>query len=217
MGLSDAFLMGMLEDVGAPVLKAFMTTLRWRRVDEQKDRRVHREHGPVIWAFWHGQLIFPAYIGRDRGIRILISTHRDGEIVARIAKGLGHDPTRGSSTRGGVRALKDLARSITNQDLAITPDGPLGPREEAQLGAVLLAQLTGQPIMPLGCAANPGKKLPSWDGFVVPLPFARAAFVWGDPIFVPRGLNATQREDYRLRLEAELKALTRRAEHACRR
>ena len=212
---ADEFRMELLEHVGRLFLKTLMTTLRWQQIGRHKDRLVHREHGPVIWVFWHGQLVFPGYVGRNRGIRVLISTHRDGEFVARIIKGLGYDPARGSSTRGGIRALKELARTTGKQDLAITPDGPLGPRERAQFGAVLLAQLTGRPLMPLGGAAYPKKNFSSWDRFVLPLPFSRAALVFGDPIFVPRKLDAEAREKCRSRLEEELNSLTRRAEQAC--
>ena len=208
-------MMRLLEHSGRLCFRALMSTLRWRQIGRQKDRVVHRQHGPVIWAFWHGHLIFPAFVGRHRGIRILISAHRDGELVARIVNGLGYEVARGSSTRGGIRALKELARTTGEQDLAITPDGPLGPREHAQLGAILLAQLTGRPLMPLGGAAYPKKNFSSWDRFVLPLPFSRATLVFGDPIFVPRKLDAQAREKCRARLEEELNGLTRRAEQAC--
>jgi len=211
----DALLMESLELVGGRVLNAFMTTLRWRHLDEHQDRLVHRMHGPVIWAFWHGELVLPAYVGRNRSVRILISKHRDGELVSRIAKGLGYDVARGSSTRGGMRALRGLARSISSEDIAITPDGPAGPRRHARQGVVLLAQLTGRPIMPFAAAAHPSRNLNSWDRFTIPLPFSTATCVWGDPILVPPNLDTASRETYRARLEAELLRLTARAEEAC--
>jgi lysophospholipid acyltransferase (LPLAT)-like uncharacterized protein len=217
MRRGDAFLMEMLQYAGAPVFKMLMATLRWRLVDKCKDEQAHRGHGSVIGAFWHGQLVFPAYVGRERGVRILISTHRDGEIVARIVKGLGYDPARGSSTRGGIRALKELVRAGARQDLGVTPDGPQGPRHVAQPGVILLAAMTGRPIVPIAAAAAPSVTLDSWDRFVVPIPFGRAALVYGDPILVPRKLDESSREEYRSRLEAELNRLTLRAEHACRR
>lgn len=215
MNTDNRLLKGLAGQAAPLVFKTLMMTLRWRLVDVHKDARVHREHGPVIWAFWHAQMAFPAFQGRNRGVRILISGHPDGELVARMVQALGYDPARGSSTRGGIRALKELARTAGAQDLAITPDGPLGPPERAQLGAILLAQLTARPLMPLGGAAYPRKTFNSWDRAFLPLPFARAALAFGDPIFVPRRLDAAAREEYRRRLEEELNRLTRRAEHAC--
>ena len=206
----------MIETVGPFLFKTLMMTLRWRLVDMYKDRKVHLEHGPTIWAFWHNGQTLPGYVGRNRGVRILISIHQDGEFVARVMKGIGFDPVRGSTTRGGSQALLDLAGTETTQDFAITPDGPRGPREHVQPGVIVLAQVTGRAIMPVGVAAKPCKRLHGWDRFILPYPFSKASGVMGDPIFVPPDVDARGRETYRRRLEEELKKLTRRAEEAVR-
>ena len=201
---------------GPVFLKTWMTTLRMRRIGDREQLEARRRYGGAVYAFWHGQIMFASYAGRNRGARVLISTHRDGEYVARVVKGMGYDPARGSSTRGGVKGLIQLAKTSKGKDLAITPDGPLGPRHTAQMGAILLAQFTGFPLMPAAGAAIPHIHMPSWDRFVVPLPFARAAFIWGDPIVVPRRPDAEEREALRRRLEDTLNDLTRRAHDLCR-
>lgn len=206
----------MLEHVGPTLFKAWMVTLRWRFVDEYKIIRAYREHHRLIWAFWHGQLVVPAFVGRGRGTHILVSNHRDGEIVSRLGSGLGLTAVRGSTTRGGLEGLRELARAAGTHDIAITPDGPLGPREKVQPGSISLAQVTGRPILPVAGSMWPRKNLRSWDRFMMPLPFGRAAAVAGDPIVVPRDLKPSSRQAYCDRLERELKRITRVAEEACR-
>jgi len=213
---ADDILMTSLELVGGRFLNALMTTLNWRLIDGYKDHANHVRHGPVIWAFWHGHLVFPAYIGRHRRVRILISQHRDGEIVARVAKGIGYDPVRGSTSKGASEALAELTATSASQDMAITPDGPVGPREIAQAGTVFLAQVMRRPIMPVAASAYPCVHLHSWDRFTVPLPFARAAIMIGDVIQVPANASSKKREECRLRLENELKRMTLVTREACR-
>ena len=216
MARDDALLLGLAGDVIPPILRTWLMTLRWRIMGGFHDRVAHRHAGPVLWAFWHSQLLFPAFIGRDRGIRILISRHRDGEFIARVAKGLGYNPVRGSTSSGGAEALIDLVRESGGRDVAITPDGPRGPREVVQPGVITLAQQTGMPIMPVAAAAWPRKRLGSWDGFVVPAPFACAAITIGEIIRVPPGADRDAREDCRRVLERQLQIATERADAVCR-
>ena len=216
MGLGQAIFMDSLQYAVAPMVRLWMMSLRWRIVCGFKDYETHKASGPVIWAFWHSNLLFPAYIGRDRGIRILISHHRDGEIVARVAKGLGLVPVRGSSSRGGTEALMSLAQAAGRYDIAITPDGPRGPREVVQPGVILLSQVTGRPIMPVAAMAHPSKRLGSWDRFILPMPGARASIGITKIIKVPPDANKETREEYRLMLEEELKRVTEIVENESR-
>ena len=211
-----AFLMDLTQTLGSLVFKTLMVTLRWQLIDLYKDRKAHLEHGPVIWAFWHNVQAFVGFVGRNRGARVLISIHHDGEFVARLMKGMGCDPVRGSTTRGGTRALLELSGTETTQDFAITPDGPRGPREHVHPGIIMLAQVTGRPIMPLGLAVTACVRLHGWDRFIVPYPFATVGGVMGDPIFVPPDADAEEREACRTRLEETLNELTRVAEETCR-
>jgi lysophospholipid acyltransferase (LPLAT)-like uncharacterized protein len=141
---------------------------------------------------------------------VLASRSRDGELVARWVARFGLPVVRGSSSRGGAQALRGLARALrAGEDVAVVPDGPRGPRERLQAGLVVLAAATGAPVVPLGFAARPARRLASWDRFVVPCPFGRAALVFGEAIGVPRDAD---REAARARLEAALREVTATAD-----
>jgi lysophospholipid acyltransferase (LPLAT)-like uncharacterized protein len=145
-----------------------------------------------------------------RAVRVLASRSRDGELVARWVARFGLSVVRGSSSRGGAEALRALAASVrAGQDVAVVPDGPLGPRERVQAGIVVLAATTGAPIVPLAFAARPARRLASWDRFLVPLPFARAAVVFGAAATVPRDVD---RETARVVLERALQDVTATAD-----
>jgi len=141
----------------------------------------------VIYVFWHGGMLVPLFTHRRRRASILISQHRDGEIISRVTKILGYDPVRGSTTRGGARALREMVKKARRgRCLAVAPDGPRGPRFVFQSGAVKLAQLTGLPILPVAIGVERKKVLSSWDRFVVPMPFSRCVFLSGELIGVDK-------------------------------
>jgi lysophospholipid acyltransferase (LPLAT)-like uncharacterized protein len=166
---------------GALLVALLGRTLRVRSVGAPDS------HGRVIYAFWHGRMLVPLFTHRRRRICILISQHADGEIVSRVAKILGYEPVRGSTTRGGVRGLLAMLRKANRgRSLAVTPDGPRGPRYVFQPGAIKLAQLTGFPILPVGIGVDRKIVLSSWDRFFIPHPFTRCVYVFGQPIGVGR-------------------------------
>ncbi|MGH7389232.1 MAG: lysophospholipid acyltransferase family protein [Candidatus Rokuibacteriota bacterium] len=148
---------------------------------------------PVIYVVWHGRILMmpwaSARLLRTHGARrvsVLASRSRDGEMVARYAARFGVAAVRGSSSRGGAGGLRALATAVRGgEDVALVPDGPRGPRRRLKEGVVVLAALTGAPVVPLAIAARPARRLASWDAFLVPLPFARCALVLGEPIGVP--------------------------------
>jgi lysophospholipid acyltransferase (LPLAT)-like uncharacterized protein len=136
--------------------------------------------GPILFAFTHGVLLPLAYSHRRRAIQVLISESRDGEIIARVTGKLGFGSVRGSSTRGGQRAVLQMAAcGREGFDLAITPDGPKGPRGSVSPGVIAVAARSGLPIIPVGVAADRAHRARSWDRFLVPLPFARVWVVYG--------------------------------------
>lgn len=156
-------------------------TLRIKKVGRKDPGR------GVIYAFWHGRMIVPLFAHRRRRISILISQHTDGEIASKVARILGYDPVRGSTTRGGAKAFRQMLRKArTGRCLAVAPDGPRGPRCVFQPGVVKLAQLTGLPILPVGIGVERKKVLSSWDRFAIPAPFSRCVIVYGDPIHVDK-------------------------------
>ena len=116
---------------------------------------------------------------------VLISEHGDGEIIARVAMDLGYRTVRGSTSRGAARALLGLVRELQDgHDLAITPDGPRGPAKSYAPGTLIVAQRSGAPIVPVVVSTNWAWRLKSWDGFVIPRPFARVTVAYGEPIFI---------------------------------
>lgn len=152
--------------------------------------------GPrCIWAFWHGMILPLAYSHRGRGVVVLVSKHGDGEIISQIICAMGYGVVRGSSTRGGLRALLQMARAgEAGFPLSVTPDGPRGPREVLQPGILHIAHRSGLPIVPLAAAALRATRLRSWDGFLVPHPFSRVAIATGTPIAIPSETPAERLE-----------------------
>jgi len=195
------------------VIRLLSATMQIEYVNFDGVWSMWREGRNVILAFWHGRLMMMPLIYRGRGITVLISQHRDGELVARTMEGLGIDSVRGSSTRGwfgGVKGLLKAARS--GRDLAITPDGPKGPKFIAQPGIVLIARVTGLPIIPMTFSAVKKKTFRSWDAFMLPCPFSRGVFICGDPITVDREASDAELEEKRQQVEQVLKELTGRAD-----
>lgn len=160
-------------------------TVRLRCEGRQHLDAIRARGGRYIHTFWHGHLFLMPYAYAGGRIAILISEHTDGEYIARTMARFGHESVRGSTTSGGAAALRNAVRKAREgYDLGFTPDGPRGPRHRAQMGVVAAARLTGLPIVPVAFAASRAKVMGSWDGFILPLPFSRGVFVYGEPIVV---------------------------------
>jgi len=171
----------------------------------------------VIFALWHNRLALSVILYRryilkfapERRIAGMVSASRDGALLARIFEHFGVEAVRGSSSRRGGQALLELTTwAERGYDLAITPDGPRGPRYEVQDGVISTAQLTGLPIVPVSYHLNWKIQSKSWDRFQIPLPFARCEIVTGRVLRVPREASDAEREGLRKQLEAELRAIT---------
>ena len=168
---------------------------------------------PGIYLFWHEMMTFPAYAHSRQGIPILVSQHRDGEILAQVVRMLGGKSIRGSTRRGGAAARRKMMRAGRLRHLAITPDGPLGPRRVVQPGAIYLASRAGMPLVPLGYAYEKCWRANSWDRTVVPKPFCRARCVSGRLIELSGDLDRDGLEQARLRVQAAMDDVQARAEH----
>jgi len=140
---------------------------------------------PRIYALPHGSLLLPAFRLRSSRAAVMISRHRDGELIAQAISRLGFATVRGSSTRGGAAAVHEFVRAFPDRPWVVTPDGPKGPRGSVKPGLIRLAAATGRPIQPLVGAARPAKVFGSWDRFTLPLPFARVVVHFGEPLAVP--------------------------------
>lgn len=164
--------------------------------------------GPPVMAFWHDRIFLAAYYFRRRGIVVMTSQSFDGEYIARFIQRLGYGAARGSSTRGGVGALIEMARLVRQGCPAgFTVDGPRGPRHVAKTGTLLLAKKTGRPILPF--TVNPERfvTLKSWDRLRVPLPFTRAVVRIAAPLYVPADADSDALERLREELQRTLDAL----------
>ena len=171
--------------LGVWVIRALALTWRLRTVNEAAFRTLRENRQPFIFAFWHGQMLPLLWRHRGEGVAIVISSHRDGEIIARVAELLGYRSIRGSSTRGAARALLGLVRELENGgEAAVTPDGPRGPARRFASGALVAAQRSGAPIVGIGVCASRAWYLKSWDRFMIPKPFSRIRIVYTAPTTV---------------------------------
>ena len=167
----------------------------------------------AIVAFWHGRLLMMPFVFPGYSATILISHHRDGEYITRIAEWLGYQVVRGSATRGGVGAFRQLLQCLKEgKHVAITPDGPKGPRLRVKSGVIELSRLSGMPILPVAFGAWPRTILKSWDRFLIPHPFARAVYVWGEPLYVPEAADKEAGEKLQAVLAERLDALVAEAD-----
>ena len=168
--------------IGAVVLRLLAATWRVREIDGERIRKPLRERRPFVPVFWHGQMLPLLWWHRHRGIAILISEHGDGEIIARVARRLGYGLVRGSSSRGAERALLESIRvASSGTAVAFTPDGPRGPVHSFAPGALLVSHRARAPILPIAASASRAWRLRSWDGFMIPKPFARVTVAYGEP------------------------------------
>jgi len=201
--------------IGAPVLGAIMRTVRFSLTGAAACAAVHASGRPIIFTLWHGRLLPLTWYHRGQGVATLISPSRDGEYIARVVEHWGYTVVRGSSSRGGGKALRELVRlARSGRDLAFTPDGPRGPREELKPGVLLAAQLSGGVLIPVSAGTDQAWWFEGWDRFLVPRPFARIRIAYGGPVTVPREASAEEVEQTRLDIERELKQLTAQVDAA---
>lgn len=191
-------------------VRALYATMRIKVVGGEIPRPFHDRGEGVIVVFWHNRLLLSPYAYMGKDLNVLISSHGDGELIANATRGFGFSPVRGSSSKGGAEAMRELVRlGRKNSDMAITPDGPRGPAEVVKPGVAHVARLTGRPILPLSFASSRFKRFNSWDRFLLPYPFSRGVFVWGEPLYYRKGEAL---EAFRLRIDEALRDTTRRAD-----
>ena len=195
---------------GVPFIAALGSSLSWR-VEGLEHLNVEGSGRRPIMAFWHGRVLTATYFFRRRGIVVMISENFDGEWIARVIEQFGFRTSRGSTSRGGQRALLQLKREMAQGHAAgFAVDGPRGPARTAQPGAVWLAKLTGNPVVPFHMEASKYWSLKSWDRTQIPRPFSTVALAVGPPVYVPRDADEAQLETKRLEVEQSLLLLERR-------
>lgn len=194
------------------LLRCWLATLRVRGwVVDGRSHPPDPSREPCIYAFWHESLLAPLKITTKA--RVLVSQSNDGNFSAAVCEHLKIGVVRGSSRRGGAKALLELLRGPQQGHLAITPDGPLGPRRDLKAGIVFLASQSGMAIVPLGIGFTRARRLGSWDRFALPWPFSTVVGVVGEPIVVPPDIDNPTLESYRRRVEDSLRLMTEIAEH----
>jgi lysophospholipid acyltransferase (LPLAT)-like uncharacterized protein len=167
----------------------------------------------ALFTLWHGRMLLPIYVHRNMGINAMVSEHDDGEMIAQTVQKLGYHTVRGSSTRGGSRAFRQMLKAFQAKRWAtILPDGPNGPACEFKAGAVMLAQLSGALIVPVCFSAEKKIVMKSWDKFVLWKPFSRLLLFYGQPIKIPRTMSASELESMRLHIQNRMNALQKRAD-----
>ncbi len=195
------------------IISFLKLTMRFSIFGDEKVNAVYEKYGNIIMTFWHGRLLMMPVVYKGKGIHVLISMHEDGEIISKAVKFFGIDSVRGSTTRGATKAIRDMVRIMkSGKDIAITPDGPKGPRFAAQNGAVILAKLTGIPICPVSFCASKRIQLSTWDGFNIPMPFSMGVFFWGEPVYVSKKADKQEIEEKRKELESSLRDATNKAD-----
>ncbi|HEU4869663.1 MAG TPA: lysophospholipid acyltransferase family protein [Pyrinomonadaceae bacterium] len=185
-------------------------TARFEVIGWENHEQVEKSGGLPIYVFWHDRIFLTTYWWRKRRIVVMTSRSFDGEYIARFIQRFGYGAVRGSSTRGGVGAVVEMARLMrAGCTTAFTIDGPKGPRYIAKMGAVLLAKKTGQPILPVTMALKSYWTTPSWDFFQIPKPFTRARIYVARPIHVPPDADEKTLAAKRDELQAVLDHLNR--------
>jgi lysophospholipid acyltransferase (LPLAT)-like uncharacterized protein len=193
-----------IANLGYPILRLLASTWRYRVVGDEHVDAIHAKGLHPIHSFWHGRILPLSIHFRNRGIVVITSENFDGEWIARIIHKMGFGTARGSTSRGGAKALLQLVREVKSKGVAFTLDGPRGPREVAQPGAVWLAKATGNPLLPFHGEVSSSWTLNSWDRTVIPKPFATVAMVIREPLYVPRDADENAMNEARKALEASL-------------
>ena len=195
-----------------PLIRVIGSTYRWRVEGYHHYEAIIASGKQPIIAFWHGRILPGMMFWKNRGIVVITSSNFDGEWIARIIQRFGYGTARGSSSRGGARALIQLRRDLAaGQPVAFPMDGPRGPARVAQAGAVGLASATGNPVLPFHLEASSHWSLRSWDRTQIPKPFSTVALTVGEPMDVPGEASDETLEQARVELERRLTVLEARA------
>jgi len=198
--------------LGYRIVALLGSTLRWRTEGLEHLAAVAAGGRQPVMAFWHGRILPATYFFRRRGIVVITSANFDGEWIAGIIERFGYGTARGSTSRGGRKALLQLTRDMAAGKAAgFTVDGPRGPAGVAQAGAVWLARATGNPVLPFHLEASRHWTLKSWDRTQIPKPFATVSIAMGEPFSVPPDADEAAVEEARRDLERRLQALEAKA------
>ena len=215
--LRNYLTVSLLPYVGYVVIKILSLTMRFEAKGEVETlARYDEERRPFISVFWHGHMLMMVTNPYKDRTKVIVSRHRDGELIARIIGCFGVESIRGSTTRGGIGAVREAYKAIKRgYKVILTPDGPRGPRHTVQMGVIELARLTGVPIFPVTFSSTKKKVFSSWDRFILPYPFSKGVFFYGAPFWVPRNVTDEEKEAKRAALEKTMRTMTDTVERYC--
>ena len=193
------------------ITRLICKSIRWKYLVENEKSNIVKNDQEYMFCCWHNRLFLgPHLLPRNIIINALQSSHSDGMITSLAFEYLGMKVILGSSKKGGMQAFRNMVKCIQlGESVAITPDGPKGPKETVKEGIIKLAQITQKPIIPLVWSTNKYKAFNSWDNFVVPFPFSKGVYSFGNPIYVKKKINDEEIEKARKNLENEIKRLTK--------
>jgi lysophospholipid acyltransferase (LPLAT)-like uncharacterized protein len=193
-------------------IRLLSLTMHFRVINSEIPEQFWKNGIPAIGTFWHGRLLMMPIVYKGKRLSFLVSPHRDGQVVGRALKRFGFHAILGSTSRKGFSGFKQMVKAH-GSDIAIVPDGPRGPRHQVQIGVIELAKLTGRAVVPLTFSASKKKIFNTWDRFLLPYPFSKGIFIWGEPIYVDQNGDRAHLEEKRVLLENRLNELTERADH----
>ncbi len=198
----------------AQYIRVVWATGRWHIENKNYIDELYDANEPFILCFWHGRLLMMPYAWhRPRPFHMLISAHRDGELIANTVKHHGISWVKGSSSKGGAQALRSLLKALKAGDcIGMTPDGPRGPRMRASDGIISVARMSGKPILPVTYSSAGGRVLSTWDRFLIPSLFTRGHLRFDAPIHIPRDADEAALEAARIALEGTMNGLTHTAD-----
>lgn len=195
------------------LIRLIGVTMRYETEGWENFEAIEQAGKLPIYSFWHDRIFAGTYFFRDRGIVVITSQSKDGEYIARFIKRLGYGAIRGSSTRGGTKALVEMIRCMKQGlPMAFSLDGPKGPRYEAKPGAVLLAKKTGNPLMPFVVECRHFFRLKSWDRMQIPRPFTKVRIIIAEPVYVSPEAGETELQNALAHLQLSLDELVKRGE-----
>ncbi|NVK20046.1 MAG: lysophospholipid acyltransferase family protein [Methylocystaceae bacterium] len=202
---SDGF-RNMLCWLGAQYIRFVYWTGRWNVINGAVPQEFWDQDKPFILAFWHGRILMMPYCwNQKKNIHMLISQHRDGQLIAKTVGHFGIQTVEGSSSKGGAQALRAMLKALkAGESIGITPDGPRGPRMRASSGIVNVAKMSGVPVIACAFGTKARKHLGSWDRFCLALPFSKGVFCWSDPIYIPKKSDKTELDHFQQQIEDAL-------------
>ena len=184
MKLKDRLLLTLVPPLAALIIRLLHLSIKTETLGEENISSFWQQDERVIIPFWHDQLLLMVFGYPGKGAKLLISVSKDGELLARTMKYFQQETVRGSSSRGGRAAFREMLNLCKEDaDLVLTPDGPKGPRHELKDGVVQLARMSKRAVVPLAFACSRGHRFASWDRFLFPYPFSRGVYAFGEPVF----------------------------------